>query len=107
MTQWYSKDLGDRVAAFAPSQQIQQAFLSLFAAAGQPTDMAIFARFDKSKNEETYFFPPKAEALAKMFDAKHVKSLQLLNSPLKSGTPGVGKRYSPAKRRRARNNAIH
>ena len=34
MNQWYSKDLGDGVAAFAPTSQIQEAFLPLFAAAG-------------------------------------------------------------------------
>jgi len=69
MTQWYSKDLGDGVAAFAPTSQIQEAFLPLFAAAGQPTDMAVFSRYDLEKNIVTVYFAPGASALAKMFEA--------------------------------------
>lgn len=70
MTQWYSKDLGDGIDANAPSGQIQEAFLPLFAAAGQPTDMAVFSRYDLKKNVVTVYFAPGAAALAKIFDAK-------------------------------------
>lgn len=69
MTQWYSKDLGDGIDANAPSGQIQDAFLPLFAAAGQPTDMAVFSRYDLEKNIVTVYFSPGASALAKMFCA--------------------------------------
>lgn len=69
MSQWYSKELGDGVSAFAPTGQIQEAFLPLFAAAGQPTDMAVFSRYDLEKNIVTVYFSPGASALAKMFGA--------------------------------------
>jgi hypothetical protein len=69
MTQWYSKDLGDGVSAFAPSGQIKEAFLPLFATAGQPTNMAVFSRYDLEKNIVTIYFSPGAAALAEMFGA--------------------------------------
>jgi hypothetical protein len=69
MTQWYSKDVGDGIAASAPSDQIQEAFLPFFTAAGQPTDMAVFSRYDLEKNMVTVYFSPGASALAKMFGA--------------------------------------
>lgn len=70
MTQWYSKDIGDGVAAFAPSDQIQKAFLPLFVAAGQPTNMAVFSRYDLEKNIVTVYFSPGAAALAETFGAR-------------------------------------
>ncbi|MGA2331313.1 MAG: hypothetical protein ABSG75_06085 [Syntrophales bacterium] len=70
MTQWYSKDLGDGREAYAPSDQIQTAFLLLFAAAGQPIDMAVFSRYDLEKNIVTVYFAPGASALAEMFGAQ-------------------------------------
>ena len=69
MTQWYSKDLGDGIDANAPSSQIQEAFRPLFAATGQPTDMAVFSWYDLEKNMVTVYFSPGASALAKMFGA--------------------------------------
>ncbi len=69
MTQWYSRDLGDGVSANAPSQTIQNAFLPMFAAAGQPIDMAVFSRYDLEKNVVSVYFSPNAEVLAKMFEA--------------------------------------
>lgn len=69
MTQWFSKTLGDGVQAFEPTRQIQDAFLQVFAAAGQPTDMAVFSRYELEKNIVTVYFSPGAVALAKMFGA--------------------------------------
>lgn len=67
--QWHSKDLGDGVDALAPSHQIQQAFLPLFAAAGQPIEMAVFSRYDREKNIVTVYFSPSAFDLAKINNA--------------------------------------
>ena len=69
MSQWYSKALGDGVEAFAPTGQIQEAFLPLFAASGQPTDMAVFSRYDLEANVVTVYFSPGAAKLAAMFSA--------------------------------------
>lgn len=69
LNQWHSKELGDGVQAFGPSDQIKQAFLPLFVAAGQPTDMAVLSRYDLERNIVTVYFSPRAAALAKMYDA--------------------------------------
>ncbi len=69
MNQWYSKDLGDGVQAFAPSTQIQKAFIPAFASAGQPIDMAVFSRYDLEKNIVTVYFSPGAANLATVFNA--------------------------------------
>jgi hypothetical protein len=70
MTQWFSKELGNGVEANAPSTQIQQAFVPLFAVHGHPIDMAVFSRHDLEKNIVTAYFSPGAEDLAKVFNAK-------------------------------------
>jgi hypothetical protein len=69
MTTWYSKALGDGVQAGAPLDQIQKAFLPLFANAGQPVDMAVFSRYDLKANVVTVYFSPGASQLATMFNA--------------------------------------
>lgn len=69
MTQWYSKELGDGIDALTPSNKIQEAFIPLFASAGQPLDMAVFSRYDHERNMVTVYFAPGASALAAMFGA--------------------------------------
>lgn len=68
MTQWYSKVLGNGVEAMAPTRAIQDAFIPLFAACGQPTDMAVFARYENGI--DTVYFSPGASGLAEKFGAK-------------------------------------
>jgi hypothetical protein len=69
MDTWYSKDLGDGVDAYAPTKQIQDAFVPLFSAAGCPVDMAVFSRYDLRKNVVTVYFSPSASQLAGAFGA--------------------------------------
>ena len=69
MSQWYSKEIGDGIQAYGPSHTIQEAWLPLFASSGQPTDMAVFSRYDTENNVVTVYFSPGASALATMFDA--------------------------------------
>ena len=45
-------------------------FPSLFVAAGQPTAMAVFSRYDRSTDEMTAYFSPAACELAALFGAK-------------------------------------
>ena len=84
MTQWYSKDLGDGIDANAPSKQIRETFLPLFAAAGCPMDMAVISHYGLEKNVVTVYFSPGASALAKAFGAvpcekpKKVEGFKLL-----------------------------
>jgi hypothetical protein len=61
---WYRKTLGDGVAASAPSLRIQRLFPPLFAASGQPSSMAVFARHDREANRVTAYFSPRAAELA-------------------------------------------
>ena len=68
MVKWSSKVLGDGIEAFAPTREIQEAFLPLFAACGQPTNMAVFGRTEKGI--EVVYFSPGAAALAEKFGAK-------------------------------------
>ena|SRR3981081_1624704 len=70
MNTWHSKALGDGVTALAPSRRIQEMFLPMFAASGQPTDMAVFSRYDLKTNVATVYFSPRAANLATFFGAK-------------------------------------
>jgi hypothetical protein len=67
---WYCKTLGNGAAATAPSRRIQQLFPPLYAAAGQPSGMAVFARHDRTANRVTAYFSPRAAELAALFGAQ-------------------------------------
>jgi hypothetical protein len=69
MLSWFSKNLGDGVVAFAPTQDIMNAFTPLFAAAGLPINMAFFSGHDERRNIIIYF-SPGASKLANMCDAQ-------------------------------------
>jgi hypothetical protein len=69
METWYRKTLGNGAAAFAPSLRIQKLFPPLFAASGQPSNMAVFSRYDRKANEVTAYFSPRACQLAALFSA--------------------------------------
>lgn len=70
MGTWFKKELGDGTEAFAPSNQIVESFLPAFAAAGSPTDMAVFSRYDLRENMVTVYFSPAAKTLAGKFSAE-------------------------------------
>jgi len=67
METWRCKTLGSGVAASAPSRRIQEMFLPMFAASGQPSDMAVFTRY--AADEVTAYFSPRASRLATFFGA--------------------------------------
>jgi hypothetical protein len=70
METWRCKTLGDGAAASAPSHRIQQMFLPLFVASGQPSHMAVFSRHDRRANVVTAYFSPAASKLAAFFRAE-------------------------------------
>jgi len=70
METWYSKALGDGRGAFAPSVRIQELFSPLFAESGQPSNMAVFSRYDRDADVVTAYFSPGATMLAALFQAK-------------------------------------
>lgn len=73
MSTWFSKQLGDGIVAHTPSTEIEEAFRPLFAAAGNPAEMAVFTRYDSEGHlqcEVTAYFSPAAAAVARVFDAE-------------------------------------
>ena len=70
---WYSKELGDGIMASMPSDEIQEAFLKSFIAAGRPLNMAVFTRYESEGRlycEVTAYFSPAAADVAKAFGAE-------------------------------------
>ena len=69
MNTWYSKQLGDGIQAYGPSDEIKKAFLPMHVLAGQPIEMAVFSRYDLHANIVTVYFSPAAKDLAAIFSA--------------------------------------
>jgi hypothetical protein len=69
VTTWYSKELGDGIEAVVPTDQIQQSWLLLCAAARQPVEVAVFSTYDTRSNVVTAYFSPAAHALARVVGA--------------------------------------
>lgn len=73
MDHWYFMSLGDGVTAGGPSSEIEERFRTLFAAAGNPPDMAVFTRpesEDRLYCEVLAYFSPAAAELATVFGAR-------------------------------------
>jgi len=73
MQTWFSQQLGDGVWAFAPKEDIRERFAPLFAAAGQPVDMAVFTRHElegRLQCEVVAYFSPAAANLAQALGAQ-------------------------------------
>ncbi len=73
MQTWFSQPLGDGVWAFALKEQIREQFASLFEAAGQPVDMAVFTRHElegRLQCEVVAYFSPATAALAQALGAQ-------------------------------------
>lgn len=72
MDTWYIKELGDGMMASMPSDEIEAAFQRSFEAAGRPSDMAVFTRYESEGRlhcEVIAYFSPAAQELAKAFEA--------------------------------------
>src|SRR5438132_1688386 len=68
-TTWYSKEMGDGVESFGPSQHLFDVFTALAAAGTVPRGIGVFSNYDLERNVVTWFFSPEAATLAKAFDA--------------------------------------
>ena len=76
MDTWYSVVLGDGITATTPVAEIEEVFLKRFNAAGRPSDMAVFTRYESEGRlhcEVTAYFSPAALDVAKAFDAEPCK----------------------------------
>jgi len=79
---WYSVSLGDGITSATPSTEIEAAFLQSFAAAGKPSEMAVFTRPESESRlhcEVIAYFSPAAAKVARAFDAKPC------NKPVRAG----------------------
>ena len=70
---WYALSLGDGMTSGLTSSEIEDSFARLFAAAGNPPDMAVFTRPESEGRlhcEVIAYFSPAARDLARAFDAE-------------------------------------
>lgn len=68
MNSWYSLSLGDGVIAGGPSAEIEERFMPLFTAAGEPLEMAVFTRPESENRlycEIVAYFSPAAADVAR------------------------------------------
>jgi hypothetical protein len=73
MTTWLTTGLGDGITAAMPSDEIREAFLRMFHAAGKPLDMAVFTRLESEGRlhcEVIAYFSPSTQKLARDFHAQ-------------------------------------
>ncbi len=64
MAQWYSKELGDGVAAFEPTIALMQRMGVLLMMPNTSKEAAMFSRSDISRNMVTVYFSPDAKSIA-------------------------------------------
>ncbi|HEU0292301.1 MAG TPA: hypothetical protein VFR47_06175, partial [Anaerolineales bacterium] len=73
MNTWITVGLGDGITADMPSDEIMEACLRVFHAAGKPLDMAVFTRLESEGRlhcEVIAYFSPSAQGLARAFQAQ-------------------------------------
>ncbi len=72
MDTWYSVGLGDGITATTPTDEVKEAFMKSFNAAGKPSNMAVFTRFESEGRlqcDVIAYFSPAAQDVAKAFEA--------------------------------------
>ncbi len=70
MNNWYRLDLGNGADAFAPTRKIQDAFMALLIAHGDPRPAwGLFSRYDLEADNVELYFTPAAADLAAQFGA--------------------------------------
>lgn len=79
-TTWYSKEMGDGVESYAPSQRLFDAFTAFAGAGSVPRGIGVFSNYDLQRNVVTWYFSPEADVLGKAFGA----------SPCAKPTPAHG-----------------
>ena len=86
MTTWYALSLGDGLTAHLPCQRIEQMFTPVYEAAGKPSAMAVFLRYESEGGlhcRVTAYFSPATAGIARRFAANSCarpsrRNLQLL-----------------------------
>ncbi len=73
MRAWFSKNLGDGMLACEPLGQLEQRFLSVFAKANRPKEMAAFTRHESEGRlhcEVQVYFSPASVVVAREVGAE-------------------------------------
>jgi len=73
MKKWFSKNLGDAMLAGEPLEQLERRFLSMYADADCPNDMAVFMRHESEGRlhcEVKVYFSPASVGVAREIDAE-------------------------------------
>lgn len=73
MAGWHSRNLGDALMAHAEMERIEQRFRAVYAAAGRPSDMALFIRHVSEGQlhcDVILYFPPTTAELAVWAEAE-------------------------------------
>lgn len=90
MDYWYTLNLGDAMFAAGPSEEVQQAFMEAFLAAGKPVEMAVFTRHESEGRlhcEVIAYFSPAARNVAKSLDAETCPKPERAGLGLLAGNP--------------------
>ncbi len=67
---WFRLDLGNGVAALAPTRKIQEAFIAIMVVSGAPRpERALFSRYDLAADNVEIYFTPSVSDLAVSFGA--------------------------------------
>jgi len=73
MKTWFSKSLGDGILAAEPLGHLEELFMSMYAKAGSPGEMAAFIRHESEGRlhcEVMVYFSPASLAVAREVDAE-------------------------------------
>jgi hypothetical protein len=69
MATWRRLILHDGIHGFGQTDELRDAFIDAFVAAGEPPDMAVFRRHDIDKGVVILFFPPASGPFAERWAA--------------------------------------
>jgi len=70
---WFSKNLGDGMLAYEPLDRLEKLFITMYASAGSPREMALFIRHESEGRlhcEVKAYFSPASAVVAKEVDAE-------------------------------------
>jgi hypothetical protein len=90
MDDWYTLNLGDAMFAAGPSEEVEQAFMKAFLAAGKPAEMAVFTRHESEGRlhcEVIAYISPAAREVAEVLDAEPCSKPERAGLGLLAGDP--------------------
>lgn len=89
MRNWFLKNLGDAMLACEPLGHLEKCFLSTYANADSPNEMAVFIRHESEGRlhcEVKVYFSPASVVVAREFDAEPCEKPSLDNLSLLAGS---------------------